>query len=201
MKTFFENLGWKVFCVPEIAATLLSGGVRFANLSKDDSEKFQENLIKLMMSTERTYFTLSHTCKRNCLIICDRGLMDATAYMSKQKWQSMLEVHNWNMVELRDNRYNHVIHLVTAADGAEQFYENSPIRTEGIELAREMDKLTMQAWNGHPCFDIIDNSTDFNTKMRKMISLVCRRLNINVGDRLKMDNTHTEMLHGTKASK
>ncbi|KAI2805068.1 hypothetical protein BLOT_004058 [Blomia tropicalis] len=117
------------------------------------------------------------------------------------KTTGQTQVHNWNMIELRDNRYNHVIHLVTAADGAEEFYENSPIRTEGIELAREMDKLTMQAWNGHPCFDIIDNSTDFNTKMRKMISLVCRRLNINVGDRLKMDNTHTEMLHGTKASK
>lgn len=32
-----------------------------------------------MISIERTFFSLAQTCKRNCLIICDRGVMDATA--------------------------------------------------------------------------------------------------------------------------
>ncbi|CAG9096088.1 unnamed protein product [Plutella xylostella] len=34
--TFFENLGWKVFRVPETATVLLSGGVKFADLSPDE---------------------------------------------------------------------------------------------------------------------------------------------------------------------
>ncbi|KPM05014.1 hypothetical protein QR98_0034730 [Sarcoptes scabiei] len=50
ISTFFENLGWKVYRVPETATTLF-----------------------------RTFFTLAQTCNRNCLIICDRGVMDATA--------------------------------------------------------------------------------------------------------------------------
>ena len=30
--------------------------------------------------------------------------------------------NNWNAIELRDNRYNQILHLVSAANGAEQFY-------------------------------------------------------------------------------
>lgn len=30
--------------------------------------------------------------------------------------------NNWNSVELRDNRYNQIIHMVSAAKGAEEFY-------------------------------------------------------------------------------
>ncbi|KAE8744771.1 hypothetical protein FOCC_FOCC008587, partial [Frankliniella occidentalis] len=34
--TFFENLGWKVFRVPETATVLLSGGIKFSDLSEDE---------------------------------------------------------------------------------------------------------------------------------------------------------------------
>lgn len=30
--------------------------------------------------------------------------------------------NNWNAVELRDNRYNQIVHMVSAANGAEEFY-------------------------------------------------------------------------------
>lgn len=45
------------------------------------AEKFQENLLKTMMAMEETYFSLADTCNRNCLVICDRGTMDAAACM------------------------------------------------------------------------------------------------------------------------
>lgn len=34
----------------------------------------------------------------------------------------MLSTNNWNCVELRDNRYNHIVHMLSAANGAEDFY-------------------------------------------------------------------------------
>lgn len=40
---------------------------------------FQENLLKTMVQIENTYFDLANTCKKNCLVICDRGVMDASA--------------------------------------------------------------------------------------------------------------------------
>lgn len=30
--------------------------------------------------------------------------------------------NNWNPIEMRDNRYNQILHLVSAANGAEDFY-------------------------------------------------------------------------------
>lgn len=41
--------------------------------------KFQENLLKTMLQIENTFFELGESCSRDCLIICDRGAMDASA--------------------------------------------------------------------------------------------------------------------------
>ena len=35
LATFFEQLGWKVFTVPEAATILLGGGVKFGELSAE----------------------------------------------------------------------------------------------------------------------------------------------------------------------
>ena len=43
------------------------------------AEKFQFNLIKTMMQIEQTYFDLAEMCSTNCLVICDRGVMDPSA--------------------------------------------------------------------------------------------------------------------------
>ena len=47
------------------------------------------------------------------------------------------------------------------------------IRAEqkGIELARELDRKTAEAWVGHPYIDVLDNSTDFEAKMIRMINV------------------------------
>jgi hypothetical protein len=42
--------------------------------------------------------------------------------ISREKWERMMQTNGWNSVELRDNRYNQIIHMVSAANGAEDFY-------------------------------------------------------------------------------
>lgn len=184
--TFFENLGWKVYRVPETATVLLSGGIKFSDLSSDETYKFQENLLRTMIQIENTYFELAKSCKRNCLIICDRGVMDASAYIDADKWELMKTSNGWNEIDVRDNRYNQIVHMVSAAVGAEQFYstEEHSCRSEGVDHARELDNKAAAAWIGHPYFDVIDNSTDFETKVNRMIECVCQKLSIDTGDRL-----------------
>jgi len=53
-----------------------------------------------------------------------------------------------------------------------------------VELAKELDCKAASAWIGHPYFDVIDNSTNFEGKMIRMIAAVCQRLGIDTGDRL-----------------
>lgn len=94
--------------------------------------------------------------------------------------------NGWNNVELRDNRYNQIIHMVSAANGAEDFYstEDHACRSEGVEMARELDYNVAAAWVGHPYFDVIDNSQDFENKICRMIECICQKLGIDTGDRL-----------------
>ena len=90
---------------------------------------------------------------------------------------------DWNEVDLRDNRYDQIIHLITAASGAEKFYslENNFTRTETLDDARLVDERTAKAWVGHPCIDFIDNSTGFEKKIARtllVISYISLNLNL-----------------------
>lgn len=44
-------------------------------------------------------------------------------------------------------------------------------RSEDLEMARELDQKAAQAWVGHPYFDVVDNSTDFEAKVCRMIQV------------------------------
>ena len=48
------------------------------------------------------------------------------------------------------------------------FRSNNKSRTEDIDLAKTNDRLVGEAWVGHPYYELIDNSTDFETKMRRL---------------------------------
>jgi hypothetical protein len=116
------------------------------------------------------------------VILCDRGVMDGSAYVDEQAWQALLDEAGWNPIQLRDKRYEAVIHLVTAADGAEEFYggETNEARYEGAEDAKERDKKLINSWIGHPHFKVIDNRNgksfkekiqEFNETVYKIIGI------------------------------
>ncbi|KMQ91800.1 hypothetical protein RF55_8293 [Lasius niger] len=108
----------------------------------------------------------------------------------------MMASNGWNNVELRDNRYNQIIHMVSAANGAEEFYstEEHACRSEGVELARDLDYKAAASWVGHPYFDVIDNRQDFESKICRMIECVCQKLGIDTGDRLRASSRKVKFL-------
>ena len=67
-----------------------------------------------------------------------------------------------------------VLHLVTAADGAETHYtcENNTARTETPERACDLDKKAWGCWAGHSHHVRVDNSTDFAGKMQTALDAV-----------------------------
>ena len=79
-----------------------------------------------------------------------------------------------------------VVHMVTAATGAEEYYtvEHHATRLETLDEARERDRLAAEAWIGHPYVDIIDNSSDFENKINRLISAVALKIGVDIGDRL-----------------
>jgi len=192
LTNFFENLGWKVYRCPETATVLLSGGVNFTELPQHAAEEFQADILRTQLQIENTFFSLAEASDRNCLVICDRGVMDSSIFLTRQQWENVLARNNLDEVEIRDSRYNQVIHMVTAAKGAEEFYtidKSVSIRDEGLELARERDTRLAEAWLGHPYVDMVENSEggNFELKVNTLIAKVAWSMGLDVGDRLKLD--------------
>ena len=50
-------------------------------------------------------------------------------------------------------------------------FQDHSCRSEGVYLAQELDGNAATAWIGHPYFDVIDNTTNFEQKIRRMIEV------------------------------
>lgn len=58
--------------------------------------------------------------------------------ISKEKWEKMTSANGWNAVELRDNRYNQIVHMVSAANGAEEFYSTEVINYSRLNVVHSL---------------------------------------------------------------
>lgn len=166
----FTARGYAVLFVPETATELISGGV--APWTCGTNTDYQKCQIQLQMEKERLFRQAAETmAKEKILIVCDRGAMDNKAYMSELEFSCVLRELHYDEVALRDN-YDAVFHLTTAAKGAEAFYTtaNNTARTETPAQAAALDDKLIAAWTGHPHLRIIDNSTDFEEKMKRLIA-------------------------------
>lgn len=166
----FTQLGYTVLFVPETATELITGGV--APWTCGTNAGYQKCQMKLQSVKESVFEQAAATMPvEKVLIVCDRGLLDNKAYMNEKEFAEVIASTGSNEIELRDN-YDAVFHLVTAAKGAEEFYttDNNSARKETVKEAAEIDDRIISAWTGHPHFRVIDNSEDFDGKMKKLIA-------------------------------
>lgn len=166
----FVQLGYVVLFVPETATELITGGV--APWTAGTNGEYQKCQMKLQLQKEEIFLYAAKTMKADkILIVCDRGAMDNKAYMNEEEAQAVYRYVGKSEKELRED-YDAVFHLVTAAKGAEKFYTtaNNSARTETVEEAAALDDRIISCWMGHPHLRIIDNSVEFQIKLKRLIS-------------------------------
>ena len=166
----FTQKGYKVLFIPETATELITGGI--APWTCGSNGEFQKCLLRMQLEKERVFEQAAKTMNaEKVLIVCDRGALDNKAYMDSLEFAQVLEYLEMSEVDLRDN-YDAVFHLVTAAKGAAEFYTtaNNNARTETVEEAAAIDDKLIAAWTGHPHLRVIDNSSDFDEKLKRLIS-------------------------------
>ncbi len=168
IQNFFQKQEYKVLFVPETATELITGGLTPWE-TKTNSD-FESILFDLQMEKEKLFEEGAKKLpNEKILIVCDRGLLDNKAYMPKRDFDYLLKTKKLSEVKLRDS-YDAVFHLVTAAKGAKKYYNlDNAARTETIEEAAKLDDSLIASWTGHPHFRIIDNSTDFEEKMKRLL--------------------------------
>jgi nucleoside-triphosphatase THEP1 len=175
--SYLRERHFEVINCPEAYTILNSNGMSTDFFSTDGmSHVIQGTVLDVQLALENGVERVLKARGKPAVILCDRGTMDGSVYVSKEDFQKVMDERSTDVVALRDNRYDACFHMVTAADGAEPYYtlENNKVRHESKEDARKADQLTQRAWCGHPHLYVIDNSTDFEGKMSRLVDIISK---------------------------
>ncbi len=175
LNRMLADRGYKVLISPESATKLITAGMTPGELPWIE---FQEEILLDSLSQENRILSIAKRYRdkgRKVVVLCDRGAMDGEAYIGPEAYGELLGRLGFTRRQLCDERYHAVIHLRTAALGAEEFYTlaNNEARTETPDDARSLDERTLFAWTRHQHPRVIDNSTDFEGKLRRLFAEVC----------------------------
>lgn len=133
----------------------MKGGAILAldNHSWDFKVQMQTSLFKAQKALEDIFTEVANNESKEtgkpAVIFCDRGVLDGSAYVSEELWSQIMDEQHFEE-NIRDKRYDAVIHMVTAAEGAEEFYDyGNEARYENIEEAKDRDRRLREAYLGH----------------------------------------------------
>lgn len=177
LKECLEERGYQVFILEESATELINKGIRPFGENAVPLYDFQKIITRYQLRKEHL-IRLKAKLVKNSIIIYDRGVIDNKSYLDEISWRKLLNELNLNELKLM-NRYDQVIHLVTAAEGKAEYYTtaNNEARSEDAELARLRDTNTLNAYIGHHNLKIADNSSDFSEKINKVKNYIIADLN------------------------
>ena len=172
----FSSLGYKVFTIPEVPTLFSQAGMDYLTDNKGLFYQGEKATLEIQLALEDKFLRMAQECDQPTLMVCDRGAMDISAYMTPEMWEDITKSLGTSTALLRDSRYDAVLHLVSAADGAEQFYTTSTnaqryekMDEEGLRIARLLDKKVISAWTGHSHLRVINNHEDFEKKLNRVI--------------------------------
>jgi len=176
----FSNLGYQVYTVPEVPTMFAVGGVDYLTKNQSLFYQAEKATLQMQLEIEDRFESIAAESEKPVLLVCDRGTMDISVYLSPETWQAITREVDVPVEKLRDARYDAVLHLVTAADGAAEFYttSNNEARTEGVDLACSLDKKLRGAWTGHPHLRVISNSENFENKIRRVLREISKVLGL-----------------------
>ncbi len=166
IKQTIEQLGKQAVIVPEAATMYIQSGF---DPKKVDPVDFQRSVFQLQYQNEEFWKKqiINSPGDHDVVFFYDRSLLGGAAYLEDLHTPTNLSLFEEMIVrpqrfhgleEVR-SRYDAVIHLVTAAIGAEDYYttDNNDARDESIEQARIMDCKTQAVYLGHRHLRVVDN--------------------------------------------
>jgi CYTH domain-containing protein/predicted ATPase len=176
---YLLDKGYYPLVAPEVATLLIQSGIR-----PDNTPDFQYHVLKDSLAWEKKLMAQAKKLMKKDpnikpVLIFDRGLMDGMAYVPRKEFIKNLKRCKLTLVDARD-RYDGVFHLVTAANGAEEYYttENNTARSEKPPLARKRDRDVQKVWTGCPHFHRIPNKGSFEDKINDLISKIAHSLGL-----------------------
>ena len=117
--------GFDVYVAPECATILFNSGIQWID-RKGFQDAFIAGIVQMQLQVERTFTLIAASTGRPTILVMDRGIMDSKGYCSGASWEAaMLQLDRTDTtVDITEKyvlgRYDGVIHMCTAAKGAEK---------------------------------------------------------------------------------
>lgn len=181
--TMLRDKGYECMIVPEAATTIFSAGgvLNMTNYTQYQGLQFQKALLGLQIALEKQFVDIMRIkpVSEYVFVLCDRGLLDGSAYIDDNEFDGMLEECSLDRNDCL-NTYDIVIHMVTAAKGAKDHYTlmNNEARDETLEKATLIDEKLHKAWCAHPNFFYNTNKgvSSFNEKIKRAGNYILKKL-------------------------
>lgn len=185
-----EREGYDLYTAPEAATLLFGAGCSAEGVDAEGLFRIQEGIMRTQLALERSLTTIAESTGRPSILVYDRGICDGKGYVPKETWERMLRsidsTHDGDDTrgvseEYVLGRYDGVVHLTTAADGAERFYKHGATtddtgkavyRRESAEEATVMDRKMREVWAAHPRHVIVECSPTFEEKLEQATDAV-----------------------------
>ena len=174
-----EARGYHIFLIPDVTEYLIQYGIEPTEHLSEIA--FLNFVLKMQLQQEDLYSNLTkYYPSEKVIVFTTRGIMDIATKVPYSVFDGMLQMHGLKIDDVYKH-YDAVLHLVTAADGAEEFYQYiDPTVTQGIsslsshtpEEAKKQDLMTQQAWEGHPNHYIIHSTASFSEKVKASMHAV-----------------------------
>lgn len=170
-----------LYFIPEIYALTTFAEPSLDNWMNHSDDKLlaAQASVDLQVSLEDYFARIASIQKKDTLIVSENGIVEILARFPEGIRDQVLESNKWTLEDIRDNRYDAVLHMVTAANGAEEFYHLTRSKVKSPEDALDIDRAIQKAWNGHPDYTLITNFKErtFKEKIEETYKQVCRAIN------------------------
>lgn len=181
-----SDKGFKVFMVPNVTALSSDCGAvdDLARLSEVDRIKLIIERVKYQMALEDYFTDLAMLAGQPSVVLCDGGVIDNHALVSEEVWQMVLDEQGWNNIYLRDQRYDHIIHLKSNAYVANAFKFSTEHHQKELEAAIQLDQSIQVSWSGHPHLVILESEAGFDTKMLNAIDVLYKVIGLPTSNKI-----------------
>jgi len=187
-----RKMNFCVYMAPEVPTMLFNAGCpKSLVMGRNENAfvTFEASMIELQLQIEETFARIAKATGQRSVIIFNRGIADASAFIPQNLWPAVV---NFNPAVKQGlltllSRYDLIIHMVTAASGAEVHFvgpDGIPCKEEKeLENARALDDRVLHSYRGHPLLEVIDNKSfdSFGEKLERVLETVVNLVNADEG--------------------
>src|SRR3954470_14875254 len=110
LRARLQTYGRRVYTTSEASTLMLDGGAFVVGTPPSQQQIYQKGVLEITLALEGALLAFARGIGDRAVLVCDRGAMDGKAYIGEPLWREVLGQMGLDEGQLRDGRYDAVVH-------------------------------------------------------------------------------------------